>query len=202
MKYFSNALLLLTAAAFITGCSADEQKKGLGPHYLLYSPNAEPLNGGVLDHPSCDTALSGWFERNDANYDSLVDKTEFMADAKAQFARMDIDKQGYLVSEELERYREPYWQGLTWKADHNGEEKKKSYHGKEDSQGKHERNTDTDQTTLIDPVMSADSNLDFKVTPEEFFAQAEKNFADLDADHNGLLSRDEVLAICKKSDSK
>ncbi len=44
--------------------------------------------------------------------------------------------------------------------------------------------------------MSADTNLDNKVTPEEFMAYARKKFLELDSNHDGTLSRDEVLARC------
>jgi hypothetical protein len=116
---------------------------------------------------------------------------------------MDMDKNGYLVSEELDRYRAPYRQeaqGMDTKentgANRQGE-KKGNRHGskKAESIGK-----PLDQATLIDPVMSADTNLDFKVTLEEFLAQAETRFTTLDADHNGRLNRDEVLVLCKKKD--
>jgi hypothetical protein len=47
-----------------------------------------------------------------------------------------------------------------------------------------------------DPVMSADTNLDNKVTLEEFMTYAQKKFLELDSNHDGVLSRDEVLARC------
>jgi hypothetical protein len=204
MKSLQTTVCFLLAAALVAGCSTpDEKKKDTTPHYIIYSPNGEPLNGGPLGHPTCDKALSGWFDRIDANHDSFLTKPEFLADTKAQFARMDIDKNGYLVSEELDRYREPYRQGLTPKNDNADKEKKSAHHSKNGGQDKNDKkDSPTDQASLIDPVMSADSNLDFKVTLDEFLTQSEKYFADLDADHNGQLSRDEVLTICKKADDK
>jgi hypothetical protein len=47
-----------------------------------------------------------------------------------------------------------------------------------------------------DPVMSADVNLDNRVTLEEFQAQAARTFASLDRNRDGRLSKDEVEASC------
>ncbi len=51
-------------------------------------------------------------------------------------------------------------------------------------------------TDRPDPVMSADVNLDNRVTQEEFQAQAARTFASLDRNRDGHLSRDEVAATC------
>jgi hypothetical protein len=51
-------------------------------------------------------------------------------------------------------------------------------------------------TDRPDPVMSADVNLDNRVTQEEFHAQAVRTFASLDRNRDGHLSRDEVAATC------
>ncbi len=182
MKTLGNLAILIMCIA-VVGCSSDKHKN-LPPTYIIYSPNAEPLNGGPFGHPTCTQALSNWFMRMDVNHSGNITHEQFITDAKLQFARMDIDKNSYLMPEELERYRAPYRQESSELQEHKG-------HGK---------NTDKapaiNPKNLIDPVMSADTNLDFKVTFEEFMAQAEKNFAELDTDHNGLLSQPEILAKC------
>lgn len=46
--------------------------------------------------------------------------------------------------------------------------------------------------------MSADTNNDFKVTSQEFSVHAERTFIELDTNHDGLLSRDELLKTCAR----
>jgi hypothetical protein len=48
-----------------------------------------------------------------------------------------------------------------------------------------------------DPVMAADTNLDFKVTSLEWETYAASNFEELDRNHDGRLSPDEVASSCE-----
>lgn len=77
----------------------------------LYSPNGQPLNGGTLGQPSCERAINDWFDRADTGHDGRLDRGEFLANARAQFARMDLDHQGELTPETLSRYRTPFREG-------------------------------------------------------------------------------------------
>ncbi len=105
-----NRFLIIAAIFVLSACAEQHDKKqgDHGPTHIIYSPTGDPLNGGPLGRPACPDALKKWFERADANHDGAVTLDEFLNDAKAQFQRMDIDKNGYLVSEELERFRIAY----------------------------------------------------------------------------------------------
>ena len=74
----------------------------------VFSPNGEPLSGGALGQPSCALAMDYWFLRADTDRDERLGREEFLADARAQFARMDVDHVGYLTSDALRRYRAPF----------------------------------------------------------------------------------------------
>ncbi len=132
---------------------------------LMFSPNGEPLNGGSQGQPSCELAMNYWLDRADANHDGRLSREEFLADARAQFAKMDLDGQGTLTSEEIARFRQPFRQG-------------------------------THMRDIPDPVMSADKNLNFMVTPEEFQQQAAETFARLDAGGKGAIERPDLAAPC------
>jgi len=132
---------------------------------LMFSPNGEPLNGGTLGQPSCSLAMNYWFDRTDANHDGRLDREEFLADARAQFAKMDLNSQGYITNDELSRYRRPFREG-------------------------------TRSNNVIDPVMTADKNLNFMVTSAEFLQHADEAFTQMDADRNGVIDRADLTVYC------
>jgi len=171
----------LLAVALLASCGHgddDDAPKGVP---RLYSPNGEPLNGGPLGFPSCETAMSRWFDRTDRDHDGTIDLAEFLADARRQFALMDLDKDGVLTPAELAAYRLPY-EGEP-AAQRSGDKKRRAYN---------------DQP---DPVMLADVGLHNKVTLADFLAYARRQFADLDRDRDGHIEKAEALRVCAKAES-
>jgi hypothetical protein len=167
---------------------------------MIYSPNGEPLNGGPLGKPTCEQALGGWFDRLSAGADGHISLLAFINDAQTQFHRMDIDNNGYIVSEELDRFRDPYRQQPPAPAakdkDDDEPQKGRRHKGKE-GHGAESGSRSDPSLSLSDPVMSADTNLDFKVTYDEFMHQARDTFGKLDSNHNDTLERAEVMAACE-----
>ncbi|MBI3444349.1 MAG: hypothetical protein HY055_03045 [Magnetospirillum sp.] len=172
----------LLLALLLASCSAPAPEPGAPqrPRGIQFSPNSEPLDGGPLGTPRCEEAMAQWFARVDANHDGALDRQEFLSDARAQFARMDLDHDGFITADELWTYRQPHVQPHPRKADDKTERRgsREPTHAVSDGQA--------------DPVMSADTNLDFKVSLAEFVAQADSVFATFDRDHNGRLSLAEV----------
>ncbi len=150
----------------------------------LYSPNGEPLSGGRLGEPTCEQALGGWFDRVAAGA-GAIDENAFLADARRQFAAMDLDKSGALTPAELAQYRAPYI--------NRNAQRRRDY---EDERRDNARGPPP-QEDVEDPVMVADTGLRNRVTLEDFVAYEERNFAALDANRDGRLERSEVLATCK-----
>jgi hypothetical protein len=181
----------------LAGCSQDDDEEpaapGKPPAYMLYSPNGEPLNGGPLGKPTCKEALGRWFERMSAGGSGRISAGAFMEDARHQFAKMDIDHNGYIASEELDRFREPYRQHPPAQTEEPEDKSQKGHEKHKEGRGSHS----DPSLSMSDPVMSADTNLDFKVTPEEFTRQAQDTFAKLDTNHDGTLDRSEVLTLCQ-----
>jgi hypothetical protein len=202
-----NSLLIvftvLTSLIALSACDSlpDFKHKDHAPTQIIYSPTGDPLNGGPLGKPTCAEAMKRWFGRADTNHDNAVTPDEFLADAKAQFQRMDIDKNGYLVSEELERFRMTY-------RDYPAEKKSEAAGEHEggqpsgDRHGKHGSGEGGSNASVIDPVMSADTDLDYKVTLDEFVAYSQKTFRGLDTDHTGKLTLAAVTAGMCASDDK
>jgi hypothetical protein len=191
MKKEIFCLLLFSLAA----CASYHKRPDRAPTHLIYSPNGEPLNGGPLGRPTCEEAMGGWFDRL-ADAGGNLPRAVFLADAAAQFQRMDIDHNGYLLSEELERYRQPYRQSLESEAAPRRDEDEadtKVHHGKSAHAEDREENR---PYAAPDPVLSADVNNAFRVTLAAFMTQAQKNFDALDAEHREALTRADVLKAC------
>lgn len=152
---------------------------------MLYSPNGEPLRGGSLGRPSCEAAMTGWFARVDANSDGRIGRDEFLADARRQFAVMDIDGDGTITPAELDKYRAPY-RTLPAAA---SPDRSRAGRARDAATARSAGNE-------ADPVMAADTRLRFMVTRQEFLDHADRQFAQLDSNRNGALGRDEVLKTC------
>lgn len=198
---------LMVSAALLAGCSsspksvtaADKQYRfqvHTGPGGMLYSPNGEPLTGGPLGAPTCQEAMTRWFGLVDGNRDGFIDRTEFTEDARIQFNRMDRDHDGAIYPSELLSYREPFEVGLGREGT-PVEDDQSSSSGDSDKKKKQAAIPD-----VSDPVMSADANLDFKVTLDELTTQAQDLFKIIDRNHDGKLDKAEVLATCPATDAE
>jgi Ca2+-binding EF-hand superfamily protein len=178
---------------------------------VQFSPNAEPLSGGPLGHPTCADALSTWFDRVDVNHDGNIDREEFLADARAQFERMDRHHAGYVTAADLSEFRAPYEvEGIRKDSEQSdfsedSPERRPIPGGIPGSEiGTDQRNNRRGASShgpnvdiRADPVMSADKTLSFKVTLNDFITQANDIFNGLDHNRDGRLSRDSVIGTCK-----
>ena len=207
--------LLLTAfALMVTACAQlghggrstqADGRQGSAPAMLL-SPNGEPLTGGSLGIRPCAEVMSLWFDRVDGNRDGKVDRQEFMADARIQFERMDLDRDGFITSDELSLFRTPFMEQSQARPEpypyssepNKGEAPSRhSRHGsKQPDMPAGPRVSAPRMASVADPVMAADTNLDFKVSLDEFLKQAANTFDLIDADHDGVLSLVETSKRC------
>jgi hypothetical protein len=176
--------LALLAVAVVASCGHGDDDDAPKGAPRLYSPNGEPLNGGPLGFPSCETAMGRWFDRTDRDHDGTIDGAEFLADARRQFALMDLDKDGILTPAELAAYRLPY--------------ESEPVAPPSDKKRRREGRAYNDQP---DPVMLADLGLHNQVTLADFLAYARRQFADLDRDRDGHIEKAEAMRLCAKPES-
>jgi hypothetical protein len=181
---------LLAVALVLTGCGGAKLAEPVLP---IYSPNGEPLNGGPLGFPKCDEALSQWFDRMDTSHHG-IDRAQFLADARAQFDRMDLDHDGTITPSELTTFRMAYPQPEPPRPRMSGGPPQDG----ERSRDRPQPRTAPHSMEPADPVMSADTGLHFRVTRAEFMAQAGEIFAKLDTKHDGLLTRSAVQSGCTR----
>jgi Ca2+-binding EF-hand superfamily protein len=184
--------MLLGLVALLAGCdtinSTYDRYLGRSDPKLfrtIYSPNGEVLNGGPLGRPTCEDALTTWFNRVDSNHDARISLEEFLADGRKQFAIMDVDHDGLITPSELDRYRATY---------KTADDEKST--GNVDRRRDPARNSITD-SSQPDPVMASDVRLRNQVSLQDYLAHAEKVFAIMDRKRNGFITRDETLATCK-----
>ena len=188
----------LTLALGSCGYFRDRPPVRQGP---IFSPNGEPLSGGPLGDPSCADAMRTWLARVDTNHVGAIDLNEFLADARRQFAAMDLEKSGVLTPPVLAQYRAPYSTTQPGERaeeeDQDDEQRRRSRRGL--IMGDSDDNGPPPTLERADPVMIADVSLRNRVTLDEFLAYERGNFASLDGNHDGRLDRDELVATCQPS---
>lgn len=175
----------------------------------IYSLTGEPLNGGPLGRPKCEDAQTAWAARVDADHDGFIDLDELLDNARAQFAAMDLDHSGALTSDQLSVYRKPFALSPRTPPASTGTSADSDGATPDDSQsapqsGAHRKKDPAADRPLglrppssqPDPVLAADSNLDFKVTLDEYLAQQRESFTQLDKNKDHRLSADELAVLC------
>jgi len=182
--------LALAVVALLAACggSSKDEPPPLPPTQV--SPNGEPLVSGG-PHTACDIALGQWFDAADTNHDGGLDPTEFKADARRWFDEMDLNHDGTVTPDELTTLRLKL---MPYEPPPRETRKRESSNMMSWFSDRPRRNVND----RPDPVMSADVNLDNRVSWAEFDAQAARTFVALDANRDGRVSKDEVLVACKR----
>ncbi|MBI3516117.1 MAG: hypothetical protein HY060_18960 [Proteobacteria bacterium] len=185
----------LGLVALLAACGGGREAARLPPGPPV-SPLGEPLISATPG-TACDVALAQWFDRVDGNRDGMLDMAEFSAAAARWFALMDANGDGSVTPDELTTLRlklvpppPPPKRG----SEEELAERRRERQGRGWFDGPARRGPNEQP----DPVMSADVNLDNRVTLDEFQAQAARTFAALDRNRDGRLSKDEVAASCPR----
>jgi hypothetical protein len=199
-------LVLATAGA---AHAADERNN------LFISPSGEPF----VAPSSAPYPIVAWFAKADANHDGKLDPAEFRADSERFFAVLDRNKDGVLDGGEINIYEHYYVPEILsrGRADAGGLLVRVALQrpgdvspidpggGGNPAEPIQRQSLDTNQGAVQfslfaapEPVLSADRNLDGKVSLKEFLAQADRRFAMLDEKQRGFLT----LAELPKTDAE
>ena len=164
-----------------------------------------------------------WFDRVAKNGQGMT-LADMQSDADRQYALMDLRHNGKVTAEELSTYRlrqmgghyisvsTPGTKSIA-EQQAQGDERPMDPDlgpvGRNTEQRRHRRDEDEDEhrqmdafNALIsdqpDPVMTADTDPNGSVSPEEFRVLVAQNFAELDKSHKGFATKSEVQALCER----
>lgn len=179
---------------------------------MFISPMGQPFQG--------DDPMQAWFSTADADHDGSVSLAEFQADAQVFFARADASQDQAITSvestallqREAPQVLSPVYAGPP--IDPHAGPTGRRHHPEDDRPdnpsasgsliwrhpgpaGPRRQLTGAARFGLFDvgdAVMSCDSDFSRRVTAAEFSACAAQRFAEVDADHNGAITLEEVRA--------
>lgn len=189
---------IASLTALVAACSGP-QKSAPPRATLLFSPNGEPITGGPLGFHPCNEAMGSWFDRLAAKSGGMLSREAFLADARAQFAKMDLDHDGWITPAELSQFRAPYMpppEPYREERPSPGNAGGPGGGGPNGGPAGGSRAPSRISSLQEDPVMSADIGPKFKVSQDELLAQSGDIFARLDKTHKGFLTREDATASC------
>lgn len=165
------------------GFGGDDEDGPPRPRVQLFiSPSGQPFRApGDQPYPS-----AAWFAAADRDHDGRLTREEFRADADGWFNVLDVDADGSVDLPEVTRWEEELVPELTRTALGGGG------FGR-GARGRNELNTRSQGAaafSLINephPIRGADADFDFKVTRAEWRAAADRRFALLDPDGDGMI---------------
>jgi hypothetical protein len=212
MRLRFSSLAAMAALFAMAACSSHGRPARPRP---VFSLNGEILTAGGKDAPDCPTALGGWWDRIAAAHGGVFTREALIQDANTQFDAMDLDHDGFITPSELSDYRaaldedsginEPIPAGTQVPSADNSQVRRQRRGGGGSSGGpggggdvpvQPRVRANQIPADVVDPVMSADKSLSFKVSREDFIAQANEIFTELDKDHDGKLSKQELADSC------
>jgi len=191
-------LLLLLSAPAATALSAAPADLGGSRHFgrAFLSPMGEPFStdrGG--------DALALWFNQADRDHDGSIVVGEMQADAERFFASLDVNHDGEIDPDELDRYEKvvaPDDPAVRLELVEGVPPKDIGHHrgrgGSPPGAGGQGR-ARYGLLDLREPVIAADTNFNRGVSLEEFREAATKRFAALDVDHQGRLTLDVLESL-------
>ena len=193
-----SACAILTMSLQACAVKPEESYREVSTRTALFvSPQGEPFRGVVNGH----TPMQRWFEEADTDHDKRISRAEFLADSQAFFAKLDTNQDGFVTSYEETQMQAQLAPEIVRTfgpmEDFVGPDQAAARQAQAESPGLTAR-----QRMLplerpygaqafswlneIEPVMSADADLNSKVSLAEFQAMAAKRFDKLDANHDGF----------------
>ncbi len=162
----------------------------LGGGHIFISPMGEPFRGadGV-------SGAEEWFRKADANHDNRITPEEFEADAMRFFATLDTDRDGEIGPDEISHYESDVAPEIRVLSTYGNPSLAKTNDDGTVTPPPYPTRLGAGRYGFLDmpePVVSADTNFDRGISKQEFQLAATKRFRMLDANGDGVLTRDEL----------
>lgn len=204
--FIAAAALLGSAAVAQTAPPIDHPATGRSPVYLTLM--GEPVRG----EPGGPAPLDSWIARADANHDGSISMIEFIADAGRFLDLLDVNKNGRVDADEIERYEQVVAPpsvrlagGLRPPQFHetrsNSTANAGPVPGGEDIDSPAGGGPGARSTMLVglpEPVAMADADLNRSVSKEEMQRAAVRRFQATDQNGDHVLTRDELTGTAPK----
>ena len=197
MRFGFSSIAAMAALLAMAACSSHERAQRARP---VFSPNGEILSAGGKGAPTCPEAMGAWWDRMAAAHGGVFTREMLVADANTQFDAMDLDHDGFITPSELSEYRAALDEGPGLEAvlppGEPSADTRMHPHRPGDTYVQPKIRAAQIPADVVDPVMSADKSLSFKVSREDFIAQANEVFTELNKSHDGKLTKLELLESC------
>ncbi|MEE3625555.1 hypothetical protein UCD39_16440 [Nitrospirillum sp. BR 11752] len=197
LRVLAGAALAGAMGVGLVGCGGHDMPVNPYLQLVPVSPSGQilgPPSGSQLQYK---TVLLLWFHKTDANHDGVLTRDEVLADADRSFDLFDLDHDGSITSAELEKYRlsQPFRPQPHPVTSLLGAQARTVQPDSVEAapEGQRYQGSRVRLQVGLDPVMSADTDSDFRVTREELRAQSLRKFDQWDADHDGKVTADEFL---------
>jgi hypothetical protein len=181
-------LLLAVILAALAGAAGAEPppEAGRAHRQLFISPSGEPFRTG--------DGLAAWFTQADADRDGAITAAEFEADAWRAFRLYDADGDGVIGGLEIQAYerdRAPEISEFNFGGEGSG--RRDGRRGRPSRGGPRHAagSTGAARFSLLnepEPLLAADTDIDGKVSRNEWSRATARRFARLDRDHAGRLT--------------
>lgn len=166
---------------------------------VFFSPAGQPFRAAAgQPYP-----VAVWFAQADADKDGKISQTEFLEDSAAFFQKLDVNRDHFVNSPENTNYEtriapeitridpriaQPVYRARQPDPDMGANQSPNDNRYIKKVQG-------ASQYGLIDepqPIRAADSNLDFRVSIDEWVAASVQRFSILDVNGDGAITADEL----------
>lgn len=174
--------LLLLAAAQAAPPAAVQR-----PGKPFMSPMGEPVFGRQQQ----EDGLVAWFAETDLNHDNVLTADEMATDAQHFFEELDVDHDGEIGPDEIDRYETQIAPQVRVRAAMSGIGASSGSGGADSEAGAGRYGL----LQIPEPVMAADANFNRGVSAAEFHDAAIARFQLLDFSHSGVLTLPQLQAI-------
>jgi hypothetical protein len=180
------------AAAPVLAAPTRPQTTPLAEPNLFISPSGQPFRSKAGEpYP-----VVAWFNKTDTNHDGKIDREEFRAEATAFFNMLNVRKNGVIDDEIIDLYEKRIVPEIInaniQAAGAPTTSDSPAYSSPSDYKTKRQGAAQYGLLNNAEPLRSADRSFRGLIQLKDMLAQADQNFDELDYDHKGYLTLEDL----------